>query len=121
MNYKEKMRKAIECPQFGDLNYGEWGILTLEQRQLIRRLLDESDRADSHIKEIYRQNLIMEHYLELIYDIGYDYDGLNDKESLKGLIDELIHYASLGRACNTTEPIYCNEDKKFNILHEEIK
>ena len=64
---------------------------------------------------------IMEHYLELIYDLGYDYDGCNDVESLKGLIDEMCRLASLGRACNVIEPI--TEDgrgKKYNILGEEI-
>lgn len=53
MNYREKMRKAIECPQFGDSAYGEWGTLTLEQRKLIRRLLDELDRADEYNKQLY--------------------------------------------------------------------
>lgn len=51
MNYREKIRKAIECPQFGDTDYGEWGILTLEQRRLIKRLLDELDSADNFIKK----------------------------------------------------------------------
>jgi len=64
---------------------------------------------------------IMERYFELIYDLGYDYDGLNDKESLKSLIDELVRYASLGRTYNTTETIYVNNNKKYNILNEEIK
>ena len=65
--------------------------------------------------------VIMEKYLELITDLGYDYDGLNSVESLKMLIDELVKLASLGRVCNTTEPIYENGGKKYNILMEEIK
>ena len=65
--------------------------------------------------------IIMEKYLELIYDLGYDYDGLDKVESLKGLIDELVRLASLGRACNITEPIYENGRKKYNILMEEIE
>jgi hypothetical protein len=67
-----------------------------------------------------KSTIIMEKYLELIYDLGYDYDGLDKVESLKTLIDELVRYASLGRACNTTEPIYENGGKKYNILMEEI-
>lgn len=63
---------------------------------------------------------IMEKYLELIYDIGYDCDGLTKTEDLFKLVDELVRYASLGRACNTTECIYVNRDKKYNILGEEI-
>ena len=53
MNYRQKIRRAIECPQFGNAGYGEWGILTLEQRRLIKRLLDELDSADNFIKRIY--------------------------------------------------------------------
>lgn len=64
---------------------------------------------------------IMERYLELIYDLGYDYDGLNDVDSLKGLIDEMCRLASLGRACNVTEPIYVDaKGMKANILGEII-
>lgn len=56
MNYREKIRKAIECPQFGNETYGEWGALTLEQRKYIKRLLDELDRADNYIKRLYLEN-----------------------------------------------------------------
>lgn len=56
MNYREKMRKAIECPQFSNSRYGEWGALQLEQRTLIRRLLDEMDNADNYIKKLYFEN-----------------------------------------------------------------
>lgn len=71
--------------------------------------------------EYKRQIEIMEKYFELIIDLGYDYDGFNKEEDLKGLIDELVRYASLGRVCNTTEAIYVNQDKKYNILNEELK
>lgn len=65
---------------------------------------------------------IMGKYFELIIDIGYDYDGYgNSLEGCKGLIDELIRYASLGRAGNTTEVMYVNGEKKYNILHELLK
>lgn len=56
MNYREKIRKAIECPQFGNETYGEWGALNLEQRKFIKRLLDELDRADNYIKNVYLEN-----------------------------------------------------------------
>ena len=64
---------------------------------------------------------IMERYLELIYDLGYDCDGCETTGDLMNLIDELVRLASLGRTCNVTEPI--TEDgkgKKYNILGEEI-
>lgn len=69
-----------------------------------------------------RQIEIMERYFELISDIGYDYDGCNSVESLKALVDELTHLASLGRACNDKEAIYSDgNNRKLNILLEEIK
>lgn len=56
MNYREKIRKAIACPQFGDTTYGEWEELTLEQRRYIKELLDELDRADNYSKNLYFEN-----------------------------------------------------------------
>lgn len=56
MNYREKIRKAIECPQFGNTHYGEWGALRLEQRKLIKRLLDELEGVDIQLKKIQQEN-----------------------------------------------------------------
>ena len=39
----------------------------------------------------------IDHYLELIWAIGYDYDGFNTVDSLKDLIDELVEYANKAR------------------------
>lgn len=52
MNYREKIRQAIKCPQFGDKDYGEWGALNLKQRKLIKKLLDELDLTDTFCKSI---------------------------------------------------------------------
>lgn len=52
MNYREEIRQAIRCPQFGDRDYGEWGALNLKQRKLIKRLLDEIDLTDKFCKSI---------------------------------------------------------------------
>ena len=90
------------------------------KREYTKQIKISTDRKN----EIERLNNIieiMEKYFELILNLGYDYDGLNEKESLKNLIDELCRYASLGRAYNTTEIIYVNKDKKYNILGEELK
>ena len=56
MNYREKIRKAIECPQLGNETYGEWAILNLTQRKYIKRLLDELDNADNFVKKLYFEN-----------------------------------------------------------------
>lgn len=63
MNYRERIRKAIECPQFGDETYGEWGALNLEQRKFIKRLLDELDRADNYLKKVYLENIKLKEQL----------------------------------------------------------
>ena len=55
MNYRDKIRKAIECPQFGYDHYGEWGTLRLDQRKYIKRLLDELDSADAYILKLYEE------------------------------------------------------------------
>lgn len=56
MNYREKIRKAIACHQFGDEGYGEWGALRYDQRVLIKRLLDELDSADKYILKLDKEN-----------------------------------------------------------------
>ena len=55
MNYRDKIRKSIECPQFGNSSYGEWGALRIEQRRNIKRLLDELDSADNYIVKMYKE------------------------------------------------------------------
>lgn len=82
--------------------------------QMIEQLQQENFGLKKQIE-------IMEKYLELIVDLGFDFDGCNTVKSLKGLVEELTHFASLARACNLTETIYENGGKKYNILHEEIE
>nr|DAW45526.1 MAG TPA: Initiation-control protein YabA, DnaA, DnaN, Zinc finger.7A [Caudoviricetes sp.] len=68
MNYREKIRKAIECPQFGNTNYGEWGTLRLDQRKYIKRLLDELDSADAYILQLYEENQQLKEQLNKKYE-----------------------------------------------------
>lgn len=56
MNYIEKIRRAIECPQFGNENYGEWGTLNLEQRKYIRKLLFDLTTTNNFVKDLYFEN-----------------------------------------------------------------
>ena len=39
----------------------------------------------------------IDHCLDMIYAIGFDYDGCEKPESLKELIDELVEYANRAR------------------------
>lgn len=82
-----------------------------------KQLLNAKICNEENCKKI----IIMKKYLELITDLGYDYDGLNSVESLKALIDELVRLANLGRVCNIIEPIYENGGKKYNILMEKTE
>ena len=76
MNYREKMREYIECPQFGNITYGKWGALNLEQRNLIKRLLDEMDSADEYIKKIFEENLRLKTYIEELEEYKWKYEEL---------------------------------------------
>jgi hypothetical protein len=92
-----------------------------EELKKEKSTLELINKQKQEIDKLNKQVQIMERYLELIYDLGYDYDGFNKEEDLKSLIDELCRFASLGRACNTTEYIYGSDGKRYNILHEELK
>lgn len=69
-----------------------------------------------------RQVKIKDEWCQLIIDLGFDYDGLNTVESLKGLIDELVDYAHKAIICDDVSVVYVGaDDKKSNILLEDIK
>ena len=92
MNYIEKIRKAIECPQLNNTRYGEWGALTLEQRKYIKRLLDELDSADNCVKRLYfenkKQKEVIDDYKE---DISNLFDIINKNcNELKCTSDEWL-------------------------------
>lgn len=56
MNYREKMKEYLKEPGMFSSQYGKWGALNPEQRQMIRRLLEEMDGADAYIRELYEEN-----------------------------------------------------------------
>lgn len=70
MNYRERMREYLKQPDEYSSQYGKWGALNREQRQMITRLLNEMDRADEVIKhqffEIERLNNIIKEVLEYL-------------------------------------------------------
>ena len=74
-------------------------------------------------KKLKRQIKIKDEYLQLICELGYDYDGCNTVKSLKELIDELVKLAN--QAINNDDTTVMNISgpnvKKRNILGEEIK
>ena len=48
--FLKEIREKISCPQFGDDHYGEWGILNVNQRRTIKRLIDYMDGQEAYIK-----------------------------------------------------------------------
>lgn len=54
--------------------------------EVIMKVIDERDELAKKIEEATDK-------LQLLVDIGFDYDGLSKEESLKTLIDELVDYA----------------------------
>ena len=80
------------------------------------------DKMKSKNEKLARQVEIMERYLELIIDLGFDYDGYKKTEDLKKLIDELVNLAKLGLEKNDTRVITVNgiDREQFNILGERI-
>lgn len=113
MNYREKVRKAIECPQFGNTYYGEWGALRLDQRRYIKRLLDDLKGADVYILKLYKEKQELKEQLEAsekarkeaieyiknnqLYEEEYDYNyddelellGINSNQAENDLLDIL--------------------------------
>lgn len=85
--------------------------------------IEEIEKEHQRINGELRKSIqIKEEYLRLIADIGYDYDGCSEAESLKVLIDELVDLARRGLKEDTKSVVYIGgKGKKLNILREEIE
>jgi hypothetical protein len=76
-------------------------------------------------EELERKIEIKDKYLELVYQLGVDYDGYDTVGGLKSLIDELVGLAK--RAANNDDKWaafqgFQGEDEKYyNILFEEVE
>lgn len=88
----------------------------------IMRVIDEKEDLFEENKELDRKIQIKDKYLDLIIAIGYDYDGFNKVESLKGLIDELVRFAKMALNNDDKTPIAIDSnERQLNILDEQIK
>ena len=65
-----------------DFYFEKYCDLKQENKQLKEKVKYQKNKIDNKDK-----------WCQLIVDIGFDYDGCNAIESLKGLIDELVRYA----------------------------
>ena len=52
-------------------------------------------------------------WLELIWDVGYNYDGYTTADGLKSLVDELLEMAQKARACLYDGKIFDNKEETF--------
>ena len=122
MNYREKIRKAISCPQFGNETYGEWGALNLEQRKYIKRLLDELDRADNYFKSVYLENQELKN---IINQIGFEPDEIaflqQENKQLKELIDTILNWNIFKNECpmNFGYDEETNENKAQDVFYKD--
>ena len=55
-------------------------------------------------------------WLELLWQIGIDYDGCNTVESLKGLVDELIEISIKARVCLEAGELFENKEESEKSL-----
>lgn len=77
MDKEELLNKIIN---YNYTNFGnEFGNCLVDMKNENQELKDKIDKALDK--------------MQLLIDIGFDYDGLNQVDSLKGLIDELVDYA----------------------------
>ena len=77
--FLKEIREKISCPQFGDDHYGEWGILNVNQRRTIKRLIDYMDGQEAYIKNQQAE----------IEDLNHSIDTLGRvKEQLKENLSE---------------------------------
>jgi hypothetical protein len=53
----DNIRKYISCHQFGDEHYGEWGILTFKQRELIKELIETCNMFERTADEFGKANM----------------------------------------------------------------
>lgn len=89
--------------------------------RLDRKEIEAVETALKEIKTLEKQLKIKNNYLELIYAMGFDYDGFEQVESLKDLIDELVDYAVKALKNDDSAVVAISgRGKELNILYEEI-
>ena len=77
---------------------------------------------DKEFKGIICEPNCADEWLELLWDIGLDYDGCNTVESLKGLVDELMEMSTKARECLYDGKIFRDKEessKSYEEAHKE--
>lgn len=92
----------------------------------LKRLLYKQNKTalvddDTFVADLQEQIKIKDSYLDLIYGIGFDYDGYEqDLQGLKTTIDTMVDYAIKGLNNDKSSPIYGIDSPFRNILGEEL-
>lgn len=77
-------------------------------------------RYDNRFKGLFWSPSSADEWMELIRDIGFDYDGCNSVESLKELVDELVEMSQKARECLRNGKIFYNEEEEEKSREEAI-
>ena len=98
-----EIKENIKCPQFGDLDYGKWGALRLEQRQAYKHLIEIVESQDKEIERLNKElQDTKEHLGEYLYEQEEENKKLNNiiNESAEEILKELEenHHLSYGVA-----------------------
>jgi hypothetical protein len=67
---------------------------------------------DEKLKTWFSEPDCVDEWLELIWDIGVDYDGGNSVKHLKDLVDELVEMSKEARKCLRENKLFPNDEKK---------
>ena len=99
-----------------NLKLKSYDELTME----ISKLNGDKYLLQQENQQLKRQIEIKDKWCQLIIDLGIDYDGYTQSDSLKLLIDDLVKYASNSIKADDKTIAYTNGLSNFNILEEEI-
>lgn len=75
---------------------------------------------DSRFKGLVWNPDSADEWLEIIVGIGFDYDGCNTVESLKGLVDTLVEMSQKARECLRSEKIFYDEEEEEKSREKAI-
>ena len=119
MNYREKMKEHLKEPDEHSSQWGRWGILNKEQRDLIKRLLREMDSADVVIKNQFEEN---EKLKELCKK--YEEEHKTTFEEWKktiNIINTMLDFNFFKEECplNFGYTEKCDEEKAQDVFYED--
>lgn len=77
---------------------------------------------DKEFKGIVCEPNCVDEWLEMIWQVGVDYDGCNSVESLKGLVDELIEMSQKARYCLEDDKLFTDKkDSEKSYLAAKVE